>query len=266
MKLQKQLSRRFKGKDYAKWVLTISPDDIEKLKWKEGQELNSEINADTLTIKKAIEITYDIFKVKLIELLNTRELGFTWQEIKKTLNIQQAVPNNLWVSRLESEISLRRKKEGNTTYWYLEKKGITVFTIGYEGKKPEEFIDILKKNSVQGLVDVRELPLSRKNGFSKSVLDELLEKSNIVYRHYQELGSPRELRHKLWTEGNYPEFFKEYSEWLSSPKAKTYLTDLEGLAHVRTTAILCFEKDVEKCHRSIIKKRLIQDGFKVVDL
>lgn len=266
MKLQKRLSRLFKGKEYVKWVITVPPEDIDRLTWKEGQKLNTEIVNDDLVIKKAIEVTYDDFKTKLFELLGTKDTGFTWQEIKKKLNVQQTVPNNVWVSKLEKEIGLKRRKEANVTYWYLEKQGITVFTIGYEGKKPEEFIDILKKNNIQGLVDVRELPLSRKNGFSKSVLDSLLEKNNIVYRHYQELGSPRELRHKLWSEGNYEEFFKEYAEWLFSPKAKTYLTDLEGLAHVRKTAIMCFEKDVEKCHRSIIKKRLIQDGFKVVDL
>lgn len=266
MKLQKQLSRKSEDKEYAKWVITIPPDDISKLKWNEGQELNSEIIADGLLIKKTVELSYSDFKNKLVELLNTNGEGFTWQEIRKKFNMGQIVPNNKWVSQLENEIGLKRRKEGAITYWYLDKKGITIFTIGYEGKKLEEFLGILKDNHIKGLIDVRELAFSRKNGFSKSVLSKAIEDNGIVYRHYPELGSPREMRHKLWTEGNYQEFFKAYSEWLFSPSAKTYLEDLEGLAHIRTTAIMCFEKDVDKCHRSIIKNKLIEDGFKVVDL
>ena len=266
MRLQKRLSREYKGKEYAKWIITIPPEDVERLGWKEGQELNSEITSENLLVKKTIELTYNEFKNKLVELLNTRDSGFTWQEIRKTLNMEQVVPNNKWVSQLETEIGLKRRKEGTITYWYLQKKGISIYTIGYEGKKIEELIQMLKNHNVKCLVDVRELALSRKNGFSKSTLSTMLKESGIVYRHYQELGSPRELRHKLWNEKNYDDFFKNYSIWLSSPEAKEYLTDLEGLAQVRTTAIMCFEKDIEKCHRSIIKKRLIEDGFKVVDL
>lgn len=265
MKLQKQLSRKFNDKEYAKWVVAIPPTDVEKLGWKEGQDLNSEVEPNGLLIKKSIMITYEDFKNKLYELLN-ENFGLTWNEIKKRLNIEQAVPNNKWVSDLEKEIELRRKTIGTVTYWYVERKGITVYTIGYEGKTLDEFINILKRHSIKGLVDVRELAFSRKNGFSKSTLSNALKENGIVYRHYPELGSPKALRYKLWDDRNYEEFFKKYSEWLSSPESKTYLEDLEGLAHIRSTVMMCFEKNVEKCHRSIIKKRLIQDGFKVVDL
>jgi uncharacterized protein (DUF488 family) len=264
MKLQKQLSRLFKGKEYVKWIITIPPEDIEKLKWQEGEELGSEVDGNRLILKKTIK--YEEFKEKLLQLLSTRDYGFTWQEIKRQLKLQQAVPNNKWVANLEKEVGLKRRQEGNVIYWYLDKQGITIFTIGYEGRKLNDLINVLKKHKIEQLVDVRELALSRKNGFAKSALKEALNQNSIIYKHFSELGSPRELRHKLWNEGNYAEFFKDYSEWLTKPEAKEYLTDLEGLAHVRTTVIMCFEHDVEKCHRSIIKKRLIQDGFKVVDL
>ncbi len=266
MRLQRHLTRKLKGKEYAKWILTVPPEEVEKLKWKEGEILNTEITTEGLLVKKTYDLSYTEFKSKLTELLNARESGFTWQEIRKKLNMEQTVPNNKWVTQLENEIGLKRRKEGATTYWYLEKKGVTIFTIGYEGKKLQELIQILKEHQIGCLIDVRELALSRKNGYSKSALSTALKEKGIVYRHFQELGSPRELRHKLWNEGNYEEFFENYSKWLSSPQAKEYLTDLEGLAHVRPTVIMCFEKDITKCHRSIIKKRLIEDGFKVIDL
>jgi len=53
MKLQKQLSRKVKDVEYAKWVLVIPPNIIEKLKWKEGQELEAEIRENVLVVKKS---------------------------------------------------------------------------------------------------------------------------------------------------------------------------------------------------------------------
>ena len=53
MKLQKQLSRKVKDVEYAKWVLVIPPDIIEELKWKEGQELKVEIKENKLVVKKS---------------------------------------------------------------------------------------------------------------------------------------------------------------------------------------------------------------------
>ena len=54
MKLQKQLSRKVKDKEYPKWVVTIPPSEIEKLEWKEGQELELEINGKKLVLKPKI--------------------------------------------------------------------------------------------------------------------------------------------------------------------------------------------------------------------
>lgn len=52
MKLQKQLSRKYGDKDYAKYVLVIKPKYIEQLGWKEGQELEAEVKGDKLVIEK----------------------------------------------------------------------------------------------------------------------------------------------------------------------------------------------------------------------
>ena len=51
MKLQKQLSRKVKDKEYPKWVVTIPPSKIEKLKWTEGQELEPEVVNNKLVLK-----------------------------------------------------------------------------------------------------------------------------------------------------------------------------------------------------------------------
>lgn len=52
MKLQKQLSRRYEDKEYAKYVIVIKPKIIEKLGWKNGEELGAEIKGEKLVIEK----------------------------------------------------------------------------------------------------------------------------------------------------------------------------------------------------------------------
>jgi bifunctional DNA-binding transcriptional regulator/antitoxin component of YhaV-PrlF toxin-antitoxin module len=50
MRLQKQVSRIVADKEYPKYVLVIPPEDIEKLEWKEGQELSHEVKEQSLII------------------------------------------------------------------------------------------------------------------------------------------------------------------------------------------------------------------------
>jgi|GEM_PF-509590 len=264
MKLQSHLSRKVKGKKYVQWIVILPPEDIAKLGWKGGQSLRTIIKPEGLLIAEGSE--YDLFKDKVIELLKDNKTGLTWSEIQKKLGLSQVVPNNRWVRRLEKETGLQRRKEGANTYWFLPDASVVVYTIGYEGKSLETMINILKRHGIQQLIDVRELPLSRKNGFSKSVLKKALNENGMTYKHFPSLGAPREIRHELWKEWDYKKFFKEYSDSLNREESKEHLTDLEGLAHVRRTVLMCFERDVEKCHRKIIKEHLIKDGFKVVDL
>lgn len=51
MKLQKQLSRQFAGKEYAKWVVVLPPKIVQELGWREGQELVAEIDGKSLRVR-----------------------------------------------------------------------------------------------------------------------------------------------------------------------------------------------------------------------
>lgn len=51
MQLQKQLSRKVKEKEYPKYTIVISPKEIEKLGWKEGEELEPKIIDNELVLK-----------------------------------------------------------------------------------------------------------------------------------------------------------------------------------------------------------------------
>ena len=54
-----------------------------------------------------------------------------------------------------------------------------LFTIGYEGINQTQFISWLSNHKINVVADVRNLPLSRKKGFSKTALSALLEENNI---------------------------------------------------------------------------------------
>lgn len=52
MKLQKQLSRKYRNKNYPKWVITIPPAQVSALGWKEGEYLESKVNDNELIISR----------------------------------------------------------------------------------------------------------------------------------------------------------------------------------------------------------------------
>jgi antitoxin component of MazEF toxin-antitoxin module len=53
MHLQKQLNRVVGDKEYAKYLLVVPPETVEKLNWQEGEELVHEVKEQFLIVRKA---------------------------------------------------------------------------------------------------------------------------------------------------------------------------------------------------------------------
>lgn len=106
----------------------------------------------------------------------------------------------------------------NKIFKYFARRGDEefLFTIGYEGLKKEDFAERLKENNVKVLIDVREIPWSRKIGFSKSQLEDTLDKYRIKYLHMKKLGSPSTIRKKVKEDADYRYFFNEYKNYLQT--------------------------------------------------
>jgi len=141
---------------------------------------------------------------------------------------------------------------------------VVVFSIGYEGKTLEAFIAILKAAGVQRLVDVRDAPFSRKPGFSKKPLEQALERAGIEYVGIPELGTEKALRDRYKAGMDPAEFLVEYRRGLERRMGE-YVC-LMGLAMQMRSAIMCFERDHQDCHRQVIEERMEMDGFKIVHL
>jgi len=157
---------------------------------------------------------------------------------------------------------------GNGFYANLEKptQDKEIMTLGYEGRTLDQFIEILLNNKIEQLIDVREIAFSRKNGFSKTALAEKLKANNIVYRHFPQLGTPKDIREEYYKSHNFSDLAEKFEVRFQTTGAKEVLFDAIGLASIRKSALMCFERSASKCHRSIIAKKMASEGFKVTNL
>jgi uncharacterized protein (DUF488 family) len=131
----------------------------------------------------------------------------------------------------------------------------TISTIGYEGATIEQFVAALKHASVDLLIDVRDIPLSRKKGFSKNQLAEVLRSWGIEYVHLRGLGDPKEGREAARS-GNYALFEKIFGKHMRSAVAGRDLDTASQLVRGNRACLMCFEADPEKCHRTIVADHL----------
>ena len=132
------------------------------------------------------------------------------------------------------------------------------FTIGYEQTEPSNFLKLLRDHQINLVVDVRQMPLSRKKGFSKNQLCALLGEEGIDYQHIQTLGAPKLLRNRLRENGSWYEYVKGYEKVLAQ-RREDVLTLIEH-AKERRICLLCFERKAEECHRSLIAREMEKRG------
>lgn len=126
---------------------------------------------------------------------------------------------------------------------------LDLYTIGYEGRHLDEFVALLRAEGVMRVVDVRELPLSRRKGFSKRPLGEALTRARIEYVHMREAGNPYR--------GQKADVKRCLGLYRGHLERSPDILDLvESAAVGQRTALLCVEQDPGSCHRSVIVEHL----------
>jgi uncharacterized protein (DUF488 family) len=126
------------------------------------------------------------------------------------------------------------------------------FTIGYGGRPPGQFPDLLTGNGVRTVVDVRLRPdkaamgaYSRAKSADRGI-EKLLGERRIAYRSLIELGNP----------------FLEHDDW-RAPYGEL-LDRAGGLLTARIDSVdgpfclLCAEKRVADCHRQVLADYLVR--------
>jgi uncharacterized protein (DUF488 family) len=172
---------------------------------------------------------------------------------------------------INSEI-IRRLFQGEELERFNDEKKACVktervlYTIGYEGRSIEAFVNVLIKNDIRLLCDVRKNPLSRKFGFSKSKLSHIIQTVGIGYIHIPDLGIESDKRSSLATVEDYQRLFSDYAKTL--PNRKPRLEQLYSLLHSNSRiALMCYEHEPEMCHRHVIRDYLVNTHtIRAVDL
>jgi uncharacterized protein (DUF488 family) len=142
-----------------------------------------------------------------------------------------------------------------------------LYTVGYEGSKPDDMFASLRANGVELLIDVRDVPISRKPGFSKASLAQGLADAGIGYLHLKGLGDPKPGRLAA-REGRFSDFRRIFTSHMLTTAAQQALSAALSAASKSVACLLCFEKDHTNCHRRIVAESMMnRDGkFTLVHL
>jgi hypothetical protein len=150
----------------------------------------------------------------------------------------------------------------------LTKNMYNLYTIGYEGRKLDEFIKILNENKVELLIDLREFTASNhKPDFSKDNLKKVLPTFGIGYLWIRDLGSPKKMRDILYKTGDYNSFFEEYTKYMD--RKQFSLERVLRLSKIQSICLMCYEADYNFCHRLIVAERIKEmggNGLKITNL
>jgi len=141
-----------------------------------------------------------------------------------------------------------------------------LYTVGYEGCKPSDLFAGLQDSGVTLLIDVRDVPISRKPGFSKTALSQGVDEAGIRYLHLKGLGDPKPGRVAA-REGRYSDFRRIFAAHMMTTAAQQALLEAVAAASNSVACLLCFEQDHTNCHRCIVAESIAQRGrFNLVHL
>lgn len=174
-------------------------------------------------------------------------------KIKRVVNkfnsdgeIREYVYKNYTDYTIKSEIIPHAKTENTSA---------GIFTIGYEGRDIDSFLNTLIKNEINLLIDVRKNPFSMNFSFTKNKLKNYLEKTGIEYIHIPELGIDGELRENLFTINDYQNLFKKY-EATTLVQQREQVLRIIKLSENHRVVLMCFEANRNMCHRGVIAENI----------
>lgn len=228
-------------------LIKRAPEDVKKA------ILNREVETD---------VADEILKVEspeiITQVLDIAKKGIYSKEGLQTRIQQLSRPKGVLITdSIDNQIH-------NKTLWNLQSiSDVEVFTIGYEKKNLDQFVELLKMANVKTLIDARKNPQSQyKPDFNKNNLNKILSLNEITYRHIPELGVPRDIRNSLGETGDYVQFFTWYDDNVLPQLAQI----APELGNDYPVAFMCTEFDPTKCHRHRIANWYIAQKTKTFDL
>ena len=142
-----------------------------------------------------------------------------------------------------------------------------IFTIGHSTLPIEDFVELLRTNGVEQLIDIRTVPRSRRNPqFNRDALPQPLARAGIGYLHMPELGGLRhprsDSRNGAWRNDS----FRGYADYMQTSDFAAAIERLIELGGGKQTAVMCAEAVPWRCHRSLVGDALVARGITVEDI
>src|SRR5438270_2362101 len=149
----------------------------------------------------------------------------------------------------------------------MEKKPVTLWTIGHSTRSIEDFIALLDAHNIRALADVRQFPGSRRHPqFGQNALTKSLADAGIEYVHFLELGGRRRSQPNSPNTAWRNEAFRGYADYMMTDAFTAGIERLLHLAKEKPTAIMCAELLWWRCHRSLIADYLKAKGHQVIHI
>ncbi len=124
-----------------------------------------------------------------------------------------------------------------------------IFTLGSSNRSLEEFLQLLRTNAMEMVIDVRSFPTSKFPYFKKETLSQSLGENGLGYVFLgKELGGYRNGGYEAYTQTH------DYLRGLEL---------VERLASRCRCTILCAERFPWRCHRRFIGRSMQERGWKV---
>lgn len=139
-----------------------------------------------------------------------------------------------------------------------------IYTIGHSNHDILGFLNILKKQAIQVLVDVRSDPYSRyAPQFNKADFQRNVEAAGIEYRYSGAYigGKPKDLA--LFTPSGKP----DYDKLAATESFQSELRSVVELAGKKRVVLMCSEADPAGCHRERIIAQVLRSwGIRVIHI
>ena len=131
-----------------------------------------------------------------------------------------------------------------------------LYTLGYEGSAQAALLQTLLYHDIQTLLDIRELPQSRKPGLSKTALGQAVMDYGMQYAHIRALGTPRDIRYRRKMDHDQAAFEKDFLEYLATQDDA--MGALVARASRERCCLMCYEAEARECHRWFVAERAVE--------
>ena len=144
---------------------------------------------------------------------------------------------------------------------------VAVWTIGHSTRSLEAFLDLLARNRIEAVADVRRYPGSRRwPHFAREPLAMALEGRGLVYMWFPELGGRRTPNSASPNTAWRSAAFRGYADYMATEAFAEGLDRLVNLASGLRVAIMCAEALWWRCHRGLIADVLRWLEFDVIHI